>query len=147
VQYVAGLAPQTQLAPPAGSMKRYRLIEWLNFISTELHKAFGTLFHPGPAETRQSARETLAKRLAIVEKQLRAHGHLAGNQFSVADAYLFTVLGRARPLKFDLSGWPAVQAYLQRVAARSTVRAAMVAEGLIKSQARCNDVFIATTSQ
>ncbi|HJV83228.1 glutathione transferase GstA [Noviherbaspirillum sp.] len=133
VQYVADLVPQKRLAPPAGSMERYRLIEWLNFISTELHKAFGTLFHQAPQETKQAARETLAKRIAIVDKQLRTHEHLAGNQFSVADAYLFTVLSWARPLKFDLSGWPAVQAYLQRVAARSTVHAAMVAEGLIKA--------------
>lgn len=133
VQYVADLVPHTQLAPPAGSMERYRLIEWLNFISTELHKTFGILFHPGPEETKQAARETLTRRLAIVEKQLRTHEHLAGNQFSVADAYLFTVLSWARPLKFDLGGWPAVQAYLQRVAARSTVHAAMVAEGLLKN--------------
>lgn len=132
VQYIADLAPEKQLAPAFGTMERYRLIEWLNFISTELHKGFGVLFHPGPEETKQAARELLAARLAIVEKQLQRHEHIAGNQFSAADAYLITVLGWARPLKFDLARWPAAQAYQQRVSSRSTVHAAMVAQGLIK---------------
>jgi len=133
VQYLADKVPEKQLAPAAGTMARYHLIESLNFISTEVHKSFGTLFRPNvPEETKQAVYDTLASRLQFVEKQLQGRDYLTGNQFSVADAYLFTVLGWAKPLKFDLGRWPAVQAYLQRVAARPTVRAAMVAEGLIK---------------
>lgn len=133
IQYLADKAPEKQLAPAAGSMERYRLIEWLNFISTELHKTFSPLFKPNaPEETRQASRDTIAARLNIVEKQLQGRDYLNGNQFSVADAYLFTVLNWARPMKFDLGQWPAVQAYMQRVAARPAVHDAMKAEGLIK---------------
>lgn len=134
VQYLADQMPEKQLAPAAGTMERYRLIEWLNFISTELHKTLGMLFRPGlPEETRQAARDTAAARLGIIDKQLEGRDYLAGDRFSVADAYLFTVLGWSRPLHFDLARWPAVQAYLQRVAARPAVQAAMAAEGLIKA--------------
>lgn len=133
VQYLADKAPDKQLVPPAGTMARYHAIEWLNFISTEIHKTFGALFKPNvPEETKQSVYDTLAARLQIVERQLQGREYVTGNQFSVADAYLFTVLGWAKPLKFDLGRWPGIQAYQQRVAARPTVRAAMVAEGLIK---------------
>lgn len=133
VQYLADMVPDKQLAPAAGSMARYHLIEWLNFISTELHKTFSPLFKPStPEETKQAARDTIATRLDVVEKQLQGRDYLTGNQFSVADAYLFTIVGWARPMKFDLSRWPAVQAFMQRVAARPAVHAAMVAEGLIK---------------
>lgn len=133
VQYLADSVPGKQLAPAAGTMERYRLIEWLNFISTELHKTFSPLFNPkAPEETKQAARDTIAARLDIVEKQLQGKEYLAGNHFSVADAYLFTVLNWTRPVKFDLGRWPAVQAYMQRVAERPAVREAMEAEGLIK---------------
>jgi len=133
VQYLADGKPETQLAPPAGTIERYRLMEWLNFISTELHKAFSPLFKPGtPAETKQASRDAIAGRLDFVEPQLQKHAYLTGNQFTVADAYLFTVLSWTRHLHFDLGRWPAVQEYLQRIAARPAVRAAMMAEGLIK---------------
>ena len=133
VQYLADKVPEKQLAPAAGSMERYHLIEWLNFISTELHKTFSPLFKPNtPEETKQAARDTLAVRLDIVEKQLQGRDYLTGNQFSVADAYLFTIVSWARPMKFELDRWPAVQAFMQRVAARPAVRAAMQAEGLLK---------------
>jgi len=133
VQYLADQAPEKQLAPAAGTMPRYHLAEWLNFISTELHKSFSPLFKPNtPEETKQAARDTIAARLHIVEKQLQGRDYLTGNQFSVADAYLFTVLCWTRPMKFDLGQWPAVQAYMQRVAARPAVHEAMKAEGLIK---------------
>ncbi len=133
VQYLADLVPGKQLAPLAGSMERYRLMEWLNFISTELHKAYSPLFKSTTSEdAKQAAREHLASRLDIVEKQLQAHDHVTGNQFSVADAYLFTVLNWAHFVKFDLARWPAITGYLQRIAARPAVRAAMAAEGLIK---------------
>ncbi|HEY0845312.1 MAG TPA: glutathione transferase GstA [Noviherbaspirillum sp.] len=133
VQYVADKVPDKQLVPPAGTMARYHALEWLNFISTEIHKSFGLLFHPKlPEETRQTVHDTLSARLQIVEQQLQGREYLTGNQFSVADAYLFTVLGWAKPLKFDLGRWPGIQAYQQRLATRPTVHAAMVAEGLIK---------------
>jgi glutathione S-transferase len=133
VQYLADQVPGKQLAPLAGSMERYRLVEWLNFISTELHKGFSPLFKPAtPQETKQAARDTLAARIEIIEKQLQRNDYINGNQFSVADAYLFTVLGWSRHLNFELARWPAVQGYLQRIAARPAVRAAMVAEGLLK---------------
>jgi glutathione S-transferase len=133
VQYLADKAPEKQLAPAAGTMERYHLIEWLNFISTELHKSFSPLFKPNtPEETKQAYRDLIAARINIVEKQLQGRDYLTGNQFSVADAYLFTVLNWARPMKIELGQWPAVQAYMQRVAARPAVHAAMKAEGLIK---------------
>jgi len=134
VQYLADLVPGKQLAPVAGSMERYRLMEWLNFISTELHKTFSPLFKPtATEEMKQAAHDTLAARLDIVERQLQQHDYINGNQFSVADAYLFTVLGWARHVKFELGRWPAVEGYLQRLAARPSVRAAMLAEGLIRA--------------
>lgn len=133
IQYLADQVPEKKLAPAAGTMEHYRLIEWLNFISTELHKNFTPLFMPGtPEETKQTAHNLLALRIEIVEKQLKNSEYLSGNQFSVADAYLFTVLGWAQYVKLDLGRWPAVQAYLQRIAARPAVRAAMTEEGLIK---------------
>jgi glutathione S-transferase len=133
LQYLADFFPERQLAPAAGTMERYRLIEWLNFISTELHKTFSPLFKPNtPEETKQTARDAIAARLDIVEKQLQSRDYLNGNQFGVADAYVFTVLSWARPIKFDLGRWPAVQTYMQRVAERPAVREAMEAEGLLK---------------
>jgi glutathione S-transferase len=134
VQYLADQVPGKQLAPVAGSMERYRLMEWLNFISTELHKTFSPLFKPtATAEMKQTARDTLTARLDVIERQLQKQDYINGNQFSVADAYLFTVLGWTRHVHFELGRWPAVQGYLQRLAARPSVRAAMLAEGLIKA--------------
>jgi glutathione S-transferase len=133
VQYLADKAPDKKLAPAAGSMERYRLMEWLNFISTEVHKNFGPLFKPNaPEETKQAARDMLAKRLGFVAQKLEGTEYLMGNQFTVADAYLFTVLNWAGHVKLDLSPWPVLKAYHQRVAARPAVHAALVAEGLIK---------------
>jgi glutathione S-transferase len=133
VQYIADLAPEKRLAPPAGSMERYHLMESLNFISTELHKTFSPLFKSTtPEETRNAAFAYLAKRVAFVGTQLDKSSFFRSDEFSVADAYLFTVLSWSRYVKFDLSPWPSVVAYLERIAARPAVHAAMVAEGLIK---------------
>lgn len=132
-QYVADQRPEKLLAPALGSLERYRLMEMLNFISTELHKSFSPLFRPNtPEETKQAARDTLARRFGFIEQKLQGRDYLMGNQFSVADAYLFTVLNWTGHVKIDLAPWPTVQAYKGRVAARPAVRAAMVAEGLIK---------------
>lgn len=134
VQYLADLVPAKGLAPAAGSFERYRLAEWLNFISTELHKSFSPLFQPDtPAETKQAARARLEARFGFVAERLAGKDYLLGNQFSVADAYLFTVLGWTAHVKLDLAPWPVLQAYQQRVAARPAVREAMTAEGLIKA--------------
>lgn len=136
VQYLADQVPEKSLAPAAGTMARYHLMEWLNFISTELHKTFSPLFRANtPAETKDMARETLANRIGFVATQLQRSTFLTGEQFSVADAYLFTVLSWSRHVKLDLAPWPSVEAYLKRIAARPAVRAAMVAEGLIKEEA------------
>ena len=133
VQYLADKAPEKELAPEPRTMAHYRLVEWLGFISTELHKTFSPLFKPAtPEATRQAAFDTLALRIDLVNKELQSHPYLNGNQFSVADAYLFTVLRWARLVKFDLARWPAVQDFLQRVSARPAVRDAMLAEGLIR---------------
>jgi glutathione S-transferase len=133
VQYLADLKPEKRLAPPAGTMPRYRLQEWLGFINSELHKSYSPLFRPDiPAETRAERLAYLNKRYAVVEKQLAGHPFLMGDQFTVADAYLFTITGWAHKVKFDLSPFPNVRSFQERVAARPAVQAAMKAEGLIK---------------
>jgi glutathione S-transferase len=114
-------------------MDRYRMIEWLTFIATELHKNMGGLFVPGlPDATRAMITQRLTARLGLIEQQLTGRTWLTGEQFTVADAYLFTVAGWAKWVKFDLSPWPQLGAYLARVAARPAVQAALKAEGLIK---------------
>lgn len=134
VQYLADQMPEKQLVPKAGTMERYHLMEWLNFISTEVHKAFSPLFKPTtPDETKKTALDTLATRMEWLDKQLQGRDYLTGAQFTVADAYLFTVLTWARHVKLDLARWPAVQAFFERVGARPAVQAAMVAEGLRKA--------------
>lgn len=132
VQYVADQAPERGLAPAAGTLERYRLIEWLNFISTEVHKTFSGFFRPDLSEeTRNALLQQLGRRFDYVNRHLQGKEHLMDG-FSVADGYLFTVLSWTKPLKIDLSPWPNLQAYLQRVGSRPAVHAAMVAEGLIK---------------
>jgi glutathione S-transferase len=132
VQYLADLAPEKHLAPLAGSLGRYKLAEWLNFISTELHKSFGPLFRADASEEmKQAARANLARRLATVAAPLDGSDYLMGEQFCVADAYLFTVLNWAPKVAVDLSPWPALTRFVQRVAARPAVQQALRAEGLL----------------
>jgi glutathione S-transferase len=134
VQYLADQKPGSGLAPAAGSMERYRLAEWLNFISTELHKAFSPLFKSNsPEESKQLARDAITNRLNFIEPVLQKQEFLMGSQFTVADAYLFTILSWAPHVKFDLAKWPALQAYAGRIATRPAVQAALRAEGLIKA--------------
>ena len=133
VQYLADQAPEKKLAPPAGSRARYQLAEWLNFISAELHKNFSPLFQASLGEdVKAYARANLVKRFAYVETMLAGRDYLLGEQFSVADAYLFTVTNWAAPVQLDLSPWPQLQAFQRRVAARPLVQQAMREEGLIK---------------
>ena len=131
VQYIADRKPGT-LAPVFGSMERYRLMEWLNFIATEVHKNFSPLWHPIPDATRETLHSKIASRLDFVAKTLSLQPYLMGEHFTVADAYLFTIVNWAPMLKFDLAPWPVVQQFHARVAARPAVRAAMAEEGLIK---------------
>jgi glutathione S-transferase len=132
VQYVADQAPGKHLAPENGTLPRYRLQSLLNFISTELHKSFTPLFNPAASEDwKQSAREVIAERLTYLQGQM-AGPYLLGEQFSVADGYLFTVLGWCKYVNFDLSPWPRLGEYLGRIAARPAVLEALKAEGLVK---------------
>lgn len=133
VQYIADQNPGAGLAPANGTLERYRLIELLNFISTEVHKGFSPLFNPkAPDATKALAIENLKKRFAYVDGILAKQDFIAGSSFSVADAYLFTVSGWAKFVNLDLSGYTHLSAYLGRIAQRPAVHAAMVAEGLIK---------------
>lgn len=131
VQYIADQKPDRQLLPEVGTLARYHALEWLNYIATELHKGFTPLFNPRtPDEYKTIARETLDKKFTYINDVLGKQQYLLGARFSVADAYLFTVLGWAKALKFDLAAWPNISAYLGRVAARPAVDAALTAEGL-----------------
>lgn len=134
VQYLADLAPEKQLAPPAGSFERYQLQEWLTFVGMELHRGFGPFFG-GPAndEYKAFSKERLLARLAFVDQQLEGRDYLMGAQFTVADAYLFTVSNWAQYVAIDLSHLKNLTAYRARVAARPAVQATMKAEGLLKS--------------
>jgi glutathione S-transferase len=133
VQFVADLAPDRQLVPGHGTLERYQVIEWLNFIATELHKSFGPLFRPNATEDmKAAARANLTLRLGWVAQRLAGRDYLMGSQFTVADAYLFTALGWAAFVNFDLSAWPELTSYQQRVASRPAVQQAMRTEGLIK---------------
>lgn len=136
VQYLADLKPESGLAPPSGSLARYRVQEMLGYINSELHKTYSPLFNPKtPDEVRQERKDYLRKRYALVEQRLAAHPWLVGEQFTVADAYLFTVTNWARHVDFDLSDFPALLDFQRRVAARPQVQAALEAEGLIKKAA------------
>jgi glutathione S-transferase len=133
VQYVADLAPARKLVPPPGSLERYQLIEWLNFISAEIHKSFGPLFTPGASEDMKlAARASLAKRFGYIELVLAGRDYLMGAQFSVADAYLFTVANWAGVVHFDLAPYPQLRALIARVAARPAVQQALRDEGLLQ---------------
>ena len=126
LQYLADLKPQAALAPDRTSPERYRLQEWLNYIATELHKSFSPwLFHPEVGEAAQTAaRAKIAMRLELVEAQLADNDYLMG-AFTVADAYLFTVLGWAKFAKVPLDSFPHIRGWQARVAARPSVQAAV----------------------
>jgi glutathione S-transferase len=129
VQYIADQKPASKLAPPAGTMDRYRLQEWLNYITSEMHKAFGSLFNPKmPDAYREITKTNIGGRLDFLTKSLQGKDYLMGSTFTVADAYLFTILGWSAHLGIDLAKWPVLQAYWDRVAARPAVKAALDAE-------------------
>ncbi len=132
VQYLADRVPERQLAPPAGSLERYQLAALLNYISCEIHKNYAPLFRPDSAEElKAAARATLALRYPYLDQLLDGHDFLFGDRFTVADAYLFTVTNWAKPVHLDLSAWPRLQAFQQRIAARPAVQQALRDEGLL----------------
>ena len=131
LQYIADLAPSKNLAPANGTLPRYRLQEWLTFIGTEIHKQFSPLFNPAtPEEVKTAQKDKLASRLKWVDGELKDKQYLMGDNFSVADGYLFTVTNWAKPMNIDLAGYPNLSAYRERVAARPAVQEAMRVEGL-----------------
>ena len=132
VQYIADQAPDKKLAPANGTMARYQLQSWLNFIGTEIHKGFSPLFNPAyPPEVKKMATDKLLERLTWVDGELASKPYLMGDDFTVADGYLFTVTNWAKPMHIDLSGLKNLGAYRERIAARPAVQRAMKAEGLI----------------
>ena len=134
LQYIADQNPAANLLPPAGTMARYRVQEWLNFIATEVHKAYWPLFHEGAEVELQKAHEKLGRNFSWLEQQLGAKPYLMGEQCTVADLYLGVTLNWARAAKIDLARWPGLVAFRDRVRARPAVQAAMEAEGLLKKK-------------
>jgi glutathione S-transferase len=131
VQYLADQKPASGLMPAAGTLDRYRVQEWLNFVTSELHKSYGPIFRPTtPDEYKNISKENLGKRFDWLDKQLAGKEYLMGDTFTVADAYLFTVLRWSPRIEIDLAKWPNVKAYVDRVAARPKVQEALKAEGL-----------------
>jgi len=133
LQYIADRNPAAKLAPPAGTMERYRLVEWLAFINSEIHRNFSPLFQDVSEDVKQFARKNLTNRLNYLERAIGNRAFLMGEQFTVADAYLYVVLGWSAHVKVDLGQWPQLKRYVDRVGGRPHVIAAMKSEGLIKS--------------
>lgn len=131
MQLIADKAPGAGLAPANGSVERYQLQSWLNFITAEIHKGFSPLFKPAmPEEAKTLFVEQLGQRFDVIERHLAQHDHLVGERFTVADAYLFVTTNWAGYLGIGLERWPAINAFRARVASRPAVQAAMAAEGL-----------------
>ncbi len=132
LQYIADQNPASKLAPPAGSVARYRLIEWLHFIGMEIHKIFWPLFHKGEEIENTKAKEKLGRSFTWVQDALGDKPFLMGDDFTVADAYLVTVLNWTKPAGIDLSEWPRLLDYWKRLRTRPAVESALIAEGLKK---------------
>jgi glutathione S-transferase len=136
LQYLADLKPDKEMIPKAGTPDRYREQEWLNYISTELHKGFSPLFHAhnivkspeAVAELKAFTTNNLAKKFDLLAQRLQNNDYLMGAKFTVADAYLFTILSWTKPLHIDMSKWPALMAYVERVGSRPEVAKTVKAE-------------------
>jgi glutathione S-transferase len=136
LQYLADQKPESKLAPKAGTLERYRLLEWLNFITSEIHKSFSPLFNPAAdAKVKEYTTQNLEKKFDWLNKQLAGKQYLTGDTFTIADAYLFVVVNWSNFVGIDLGRWPALKAFQERVAARPKVQEAMAAEGLLKKAA------------
>lgn len=135
VQFLADLVPEAGLAPANGTLERYRLQEWLNWIASELHKGFGPLWlKDTPQATQAAAKAALAQRFGFLDRHLAGSDHLL-SAFSVADAYAYVVLSWASFFAIDLARWPHLAAYVEQISTRPAVTAALVAEGLIADAA------------
>lgn len=132
VQYLADQTPEKKLAPEPGTLERYLLQQWLNFIATEIHKSFAPLFDSrAPQAMKDWAMERLIARLSTVAEHLSDHPYLLGKGFSVADVYLFVTLGWGRYVDLDISKWPAFTRYVEKISVRPAVQKALQEEGLI----------------
>ena len=133
IQYLADRKPDSRLMPPAGTMERYRALEWIGYVATEIHKGFGPLWNAKLApEARAAAVAALARRLDLVEQVLARQPFLMGQAFSAVDAYLFTVMSWAPWVKLDMAPWPRLRDFVARVGARPRVQEALVAEGIVE---------------
>jgi glutathione S-transferase len=136
LQYLADQKPESKLVPKAGTLERYRVLEWLNFITSEVHKGFSPLFNPAAdPKVKEYTTQNLEKRFDWINKQLAGKQYLTGDQFTIADAYLFVVTNWSNFVGIDLGRWPALKAFVERVAARPKVQEALAAEGLLKKAA------------
>ena len=136
LQYLADQKPESKLVPRAGTLERYRVLEWLNFITSEVHKSFSPLFNPAAdPKVKEYTTQNLEKRFDWINKQLAGKQYLTGDQFTIADAYLFVVVNWSNFVGIDLGRWPALKAFQDRVAARPKVQEALAAEGLQKKAA------------
>lgn len=132
LQYIGDINPGTQLMPTAGSVERYRVTEWLAFISTELHKSFSPLFVPTSTDDmKKYARGNVSRRLGWLDGALGSRKFLTGDQFTVADSYLFVMLSWADHVGIDVSQWPNLKRFQQTVGSRPKVFEALKAEGLV----------------
>ena len=136
LQYLADQKPESHLLPKAGTLERYRVQEWLNYITSEVHKTFSPLFNPAADDNVKAyAKLNIEKRFEWLNKQLAGKQYLTGNQFTIADAYLYVVANWSNFVGIDLGRWPDLKAFQDRVAARPKVKEAMEAEGLFKKAA------------
>jgi glutathione S-transferase len=132
-QYLADQKPESGLAAKAGTMARYREMEALNFVSSEVHKQLGAMFNPKMTpEMKEVQMGVVERRLKPLEQSFAGKSYMMGEQFTAADAYLFNVLNWTNPLKIDLGKWPNLQAFMARVGARPKVQQTLKAEGLVK---------------
>jgi glutathione S-transferase len=132
MQYLADQAPNSELAIPRTGIERYRLLEWVNFIATEIHKGFGPLWNPAtPDAFKEATREALGKKFDYLQEKIGDGPYILGDRFSIADAYAFAVLNWTRIHSIDIGRWPGLVAYLGRIAARPAVQETLRAEGLI----------------
>ena len=139
-QYLADQKPESGLMPKFGTLERYRCAEWLNYITSEVHKSFGQLFSAGAfvknedaqKEYKNTVRGAIEKKLGFVSERLGTNDYLLGKQFTVADAYLFTCLNWCKYFDINLGKWGNVEAFMGRVAARPAVARAMKEQGMLK---------------
>lgn len=133
LQYIADRNPGAKLAPVPGTLERYRLMEWLSYINSELHKGYGPLFkHDVPQAMKDYVRPHLLARIDYLERALGARTFLMGEQYTIADPYLFVVLSWSPHVNIDLERWPQLKRYVERIRERPNVQAALKAEGLVK---------------